>query len=129
MSWKPWKSAEKEVSKYFGGTRRIRVSFSEEVGDILHPTLSLEVKYGKQIPACLRVKKPTLMRVNGVLYSLVPSKSKDKVYRNLKGVKKCKFLESAFKQALGYAPDKIPMVCVKWPRCHGFVKIGRWSDV
>ena len=88
-----WKDAEREVAKFFGGMRRSRVSYSESVGDIIHPTYSIEVKYGSQIP-------------NKALIG-----------------RSCKFLNKAFIQAIQYEPTKIPVVCLKKPRQRGFVKI------
>ena len=60
---KAWKDAEREVAAFFGGQRRIRVRYDEEIGDIIHPTYSIEVKYGGQIPAYLKVTAPTILKV------------------------------------------------------------------
>lgn len=45
-----WKDFEREVAEYFGGVRRIRIDYGESIGDIIHPTLSIECKYGLQCP-------------------------------------------------------------------------------
>lgn len=90
---KAWKMAEKEIAEYFGGIRRSRVSYSEVAGDVIHPTYSIEVKYGKQIP--------------------------DKAIWG----KRCKFLDNAFKQARKYDPNKYPIVALKKPGMRGFVYV------
>lgn len=68
-----WKEAEKEVAEFFGGTRRVRISYSESACDVIHSEYSLEVKYGKQIPKYLKVKVITELFSNGVRYRLTPS--------------------------------------------------------
>ena len=98
MTWKPWKSAEKEVAEFFGGMRRVRMSYSEVAGDIIHPHYSIEVKYGKCIPA-----------------------------KALQG-HKCKFLDKAWAQAVSYDAKKEPLVCLKRPRMVGFVIIKDYPE-
>ena len=93
MSWTRWKAFESQVADVMRGTRRIRVSYAESVGDVMHPTYSIECKYGNQIP------KKALIG------------------------KRCKFLDKAFAQAEGYCPDKKPMVCLKKRGMRGFIMI------
>ena len=121
---KPWKLAEKEVAKYFGGTRRVRVGYNESIGDIIHPKYSIEVKYGKQIPAYLRVNNPTLLTVDGAEYWLEPTKCKG-VGIDWVSTKSAKFLERAFEQAERYNPTLEPLVCVKAKGMCGFVVVVR----
>lgn len=125
MSWKPWKSAEKQASRILCGIRRWRVSYSESVGDIIHPKLSVEVKYGKQIPAILRVMRPTFIAG----YYLVPS-----LRPNFPAVitptkrKKIGFLECSLRQARNYDPTKIPVVALKPVGYRGIVFACRACD-
>ncbi len=133
---KAWKEAEKEVAKFFNGYRRIRVSYSESVGDIIHPRLSIEVKYGKCIPKYLRVKYPTAMMVkkDHKMYYLVPSDylelQKDRLFSaepSLTTMRdECKFLDGAMRQAGEYNPTLVPVVCVKAKGMSGFVAI--WGE-
>ena len=132
---KAWKAAEKEVAGFFGGLRRVRVSYSESVGDVIHKYYSIEVKYGKQVPKCISPELPTKLTVGGITYCVVPSrwltvedglmtcKNKWWVYKERKG---CKFLENALEQAERYNPDLMPIVCVKPRGRHGFIAI--WED-
>jgi len=135
-----WKEAEREVADFFGGTRRVRISYSEEIGDIIHPRLSIEVKYGKCIPKYLRVKDPTVLSTgDDKLYYLIPSMELDRLgiiepscnklaglaYRIMQK-KKCVFLDKAMKQATRYNPTLIPLVCVKAKGMKGFVAI--WGE-
>lgn len=85
-----WKDFEREVAKFFGGRRRVRIDYSESIGDIIHPSLSIECKYGKQVP-----------------------------HKAIAG-KKCAFLTKAFEQARRYESTKTPVVCLKRPRQRGF---------
>lgn len=125
VAWKPWKSAEKEVAKCLGGMRRVRISYSETIGDIIHDKYSIEVKYGKQVPKYLRVKDYTVLIHDGMRYDLTPIGvpcSGDVTYHRPKSIT---FLHRAFAQAVRYNPTKQPVVCVKAPRMHGFVMVTR----
>ena len=125
MSWARWKAAEKEIAEALGGKRRMRVSYSESIGDIIHPKYSIEVKYGKQIPKILRVRHPMVLQLGLSRYTLEPSYnglchcwSYKKIGRN-----SLKFLEKAFDQAKRYNPTKKPLVCLKPPNYKGFIKV------
>lgn len=132
-----WKSAEKEVAEYFGGVRRVRVSYSESVGDVIHPEYSIEVKYGKQVPKYMVPQWPVVLTVDGVKYVTMPSgmflqhtirKTLEPMWcalitREVSG----EFLTQAFEQAERYYPDKRPIVCCKRPRQRGFNVIWRWK--
>lgn len=129
---KAWKRAEKEVAEFFGGLRRIRIRYDESIGDVIHPTYSIEVKYGNQVPKCLTPRIPTELRMGRKKYRLVPSKfcevSKNLLfYKTLwwvkKKTKKIIFLEDAMSQARKYQKKLKPLVCVKPRRRHGFIII------
>jgi len=122
-----WKDLEKEVAEYFGGKRNIRVGYHDKKSDVDHPVYSIECKYGKQVPSYLRVTRPTQIS-EGLA---VPSQDafydlqKEKlaitgrfIQSSYKG--DMAFLFNALKQAAGYSPLKIPVVCVKYPRQRGF---------
>ena len=112
-----WKLAEKEVARYFGGTRRVRIMYSEEIGDIIHPEYSIEVKYGKQVPEyCMT---DDWLSLNG--YQLYPSrlgKSKGVIKSKRKSTK---FLDDAMAQAERYDLSKEPIVCLKSKGMRGFI--------
>jgi len=114
-----WKQFEKEVAKYFGGMRRVRINYAESIGDIVHPRYSIECKYGKQVPRYMCVTKPTLLNKRWVLY---PSGWPD-VSLQFESLarKECKFLELGMNQAKRYDPTKEPILCVKGKGMHGFV--------
>lgn len=118
-----WKEAEKEVAEFFGGTRRIRVSYSESVCDVIHSDYSLEVKYGKQIPKYLKAKVITVLESKDTTYILTPSELWGKAVNHKTKIKKesVKFLSDAMSQAVRYCPAKKPIVCVKPHRWVGFV--------
>jgi hypothetical protein len=120
MGWEAWKSAEQEVSEYFKGKRRIRVSYNEKVGDIIHPVFSIEVKYGKQVPGYLKGDVPFVLEEKywGMLSACL--KKGLPFFWERKKAKGTKFIDEAMEQAKRYYPKKIPMVCVKSPRQRGF---------
>lgn len=127
---KPWKLAEKQVAKVLGGLRRHRVSYSESIEDVLHPYYSVEVKYGKQVPKCCRVKKPTVIKSGRRWFLLIPDgfwkseTSSEVQWIHLGGPmvnKRVKFLEKAMDQAASYSEDKIPIVGLKPRRCRGVI--------
>lgn len=125
---KAWKQAEKEVAEKLGGTRRIRINYSESVEDITHPVFTIEVKYGAQVPRYCHVLSPTS---NGE-YVLVPSASWGRRIQpeafNQVRIGRDKFIVNGLAQAYGYNPRMIPMLCVKPKRWYGFVIIMRESD-
>ena len=124
-----WKSAEAEVSKFFGVERRVRVSYDESIGDTTpHPVYSIEVKWGKQVPKYLAVKTPCILRLKDCrrTFFLTPAKywaDKEWWIRGLKTRKEGAFLLDALTQAARYNVAKIPLVCVKPNRFNGFVII------
>jgi len=98
MGWANWKRFEAQTAVALGGMRRVRIRYSESIEDVHHILYSIECKYGKSIPN-----------------------------KALKG-KQCKFLDRAWEQAVGYNPDKIPLVCLKRPRMRGFIIISDYSN-
>lgn len=129
MSWARWKAAEKEVAEYFGGHRRLRVQYDERIGDIIHPTLSIEVKYGKCIPKYLQINNSTTLCVGTAVYLLTLSTQEDilktaGIYE-VKKKKQVVFLEQAFNQAQSYNPTLEPVVCVKAAGMTGFIIVKR----
>ena len=123
---KPWKLAEKEVARYFGGVRRSRVSYGERIGDIIHPDYSIEVKWGKQIPMYCRTKEAVILESDEGKYYLLEWSKQDKKRYNLAGVrcislKSTKFLDDCFAQAMRYNGHKEPIVCLKPKSSVGFV--------
>jgi len=125
-----WKAFEKEVAEYFGGLRRVRVSYNESVGDIIHPNYSIECKYGGQVPDYLTPRVPTQLTVGKQVYLLIPSRFLQ-VYKNnmtwniIAWVHKKRnlavFLVRGMRQAKKYNPMLSPVVCVKSTGRHGFV--------
>jgi hypothetical protein len=96
------------------------------VGDIIHPTLSIEVKWGKQVPAAFKVANPTLV---GGLYFVTPFKCRFSQMVILRGVKKkSKFLEACLKQASDYSPLKIPVVALKPRGYKGIILVSHYWD-
>ena len=135
MTWPRWKSAELEVAKFFKGRRRVRVDYSERIGDIIHEVFSIEVKYGNQVPKLLRAVVPTILKMGKKRYWVCPSRwlkcdGKSMIVDSIAYLtldkKKNKFLEEAMSQAKRYNPDLIPVVCVKSQRMKGFVAI--WEE-
>lgn len=125
---KAWKSFEKQVAEKFGGIRRIRVSYNESVGDVIHDKYSIECKYGKQIPKYCNVKHPTLLYTKNHQYELVPDDMYpnnfivyDRIDKNIDA----QFLEEAFEQARQYDETKEAIVCVKPRSKKGFIIIKR----
>ena len=127
---KAWKRAEKEVAKFFGGLRRVRINYSESIGDIIHSYYTIEVKWGKQIPKYLAVKRPIILTVGSKPYKVVPSEylrldkkrlATTNVYWMCRKLKKAEFLTKAVEQARRYNPTLRPLVCVKPKRRRGFV--------
>lgn len=126
MSWKRWKALEKQVAKALGGQRRVRVSYSESVEDVIHDTYAIECKYGKQVPAYCRVKSPVVYYYpNGEAFLLFPEKDcwvmDDKDWHLPLKRRDCGFVKLGLTQARGYDPKKIPILCMKSPGMRGFV--------
>jgi hypothetical protein len=119
-----WKALEREVAAFFNGTRRVRVSYSDKIGDIIHPSLSIECKYGKQVPKYLMPAETTILttlttqltRYVIVHSSVFPDRIKPTQWIFGKG----KFLEEAMDQARRYNPTLKPIVCVKGRYSSGF---------
>ena len=123
---KPWKSAEKEVANLTGGIRRVRVSYAESVGDIIHPALSIEVKYGKQVPAAVKVTNSTFRGD----YFIMPWRSRYFPTVIVRGTKKIKWLEGCLRQAGNYEPYKVPVVALKPKGYRGIIFVCyRWDRV
>lgn len=122
---KAWKELEKTVAKLLGGIRRVRVSYSESIGDVIHPIFSIEVKWGKQIPKCVVTDHPTIFGD----YVVISTKQlgEDIVkweYRN----KHLKFLEKGIKQAIRYDRSKIPLLAMKPRHFRGVIFAMRYND-
>lgn len=126
---KSWKLAEKETAMLLGGKRRIRVSYSESVEDVLHDIFSIEVKYGKQVPKTVVVKEPTYY---GDDYVLMPSKDYLwMLWRGKKPVsfKRCSatmFLHDGLTQAAKYCDKKTPVLSMK-PTGHRGLILCFWT--
>ena len=123
---KPWKEAEKEVSRMLGGVRRVRVSYSESIEDVSHPKYAIEVKWGLHIPKWVRkVKEPVLVNDLVVLFPLGSFASRS--FSEAKSInKKIKFIIDGMIQASSYCraeggPTKPPLLCMKGPRQRGLV--------
>ena len=116
-----WKALEREVAAFFKGTRRVRVSYSDKIGDIIHPSLSIECKYGKQVPKYLMPDKTTILTVGLSQYVIVHSSVfPDPIVPTQFIFGKAVFLEDAMEQARRYNPTLKPIVCVKGRYSSGF---------
>ena len=127
MSWTRWKALELEVAKFFGGKRRIRVSYAESCEDVIHDKYNLECKYGRQVPKYLNVKVPTCLVVCDKSYMICPSSylhelsvGDDVKWFLPRRKKSAKFLQEGLEQAEKYG-EGIPVLCVKPPRNIGFI--------
>jgi hypothetical protein len=130
-----WKQLERDVAKFFGGQRHVRMNWAEHAGDIDGLPFIVEVKYGNQVPASLNVKEPTLLDAGDKQYIAAPSTnvvpfgiclllSVDDETAPLP-VKKCrskKFIEDALSQAKGYG-DAPCVLAVKPRGRKGFVLV------
>lgn len=117
-----WKNAERQVAKILGGTRRIRVQYSESCEDVHHTQYAIEVKWGKQIPSWI-AKAIGIGETVLVYYSLWDrvvifplqdhplSLSRDKMTKKIMRKRK-KFLHDGLLQAQSYS-SKIPLLCLK----------------
>lgn len=120
-----WKSAESEVARYFGGLRRSRgADYSQSIGDIIHPHLSIEVKWGKQIPKKLRVDRYTTLIIGR--YVLYHNQRIGQERRRL--FIDSQFLDKAFRQAKTYSPFKKAVVCLKPKGYKGFIIVEEWRS-
>jgi hypothetical protein len=95
---------------------------------VTHPRYAIEVKYGKQVPKYAGV---TRLTSNGE-YDLIPSwmwiwgiPAKRFLIQR---ITRDQFIVDGLAQAHSYHDKKIPMLCVKPARFHGFVIIMRHSD-
>lgn len=116
-----WKNAERQAAKLLGGTRRVRINYSESCEDVHHTRYAIEVKYGKQVPEWVgKIKGPVL--VNGLLI-LFPlgSSSSGPAFEDAKAIyrKKIGFIIDGMIQAHGYTPEKRPLLLMKRPRQQG----------
>jgi hypothetical protein len=120
---KAWKDFEREVAETFHGRRNIRVSYGESTCDVIHPTLALECKYGKQVPKYLCVDRPVCYQVGEKNYFVSPVALLGSELGLSFQRGEVKFLSNGLKQAGDYPENmgKIPVLCVKKPRQHGFV--------
>ena len=126
---KAWKAFEQEVADFFGGTRRVRINYSESIGDIIHPNYSIECKYGGQVPLYLCPKAIVRLTSGGTKYWVVPS---DKLYSQIcqfsplgefvinRYKRVILFLDRAMNQARRYNPTLKSVVCVKKKNQRGF---------
>lgn len=116
MTWPAWKRAEKETAKILGGTRRVRIVYSESCEDVHHCLFGIEVKYGKQIPKWVsRVKLPVFVSGVFILFRL-SSMSQAHQATEIKRSKGLGFLIKGLEQARSYGKNKIPILCMKPPR-------------
>ena len=125
MGWARWKFAERQTAELLGGTRRIRITYSESVEDVIHDKYAVEVKQGKQIPLYCRVLSPVAYYYpDGTVYVVFPSKYlwmlEENCYLPLKR-KCCKFIEAGLSQAHSYDPKKVPLLAMKSPNMSGVV--------
>ena len=121
---KSWGRAEKEVAKLLGGIRRVRVSYGESIGDIVHPVFSTEVKWGKQIPKSVVTKHPTIFGDYVVISTKQLGRAVKWEYRN----KHLKFLEKGIKQAVRYDRSKLPLLAMKPKNYRGVIFAMRYDD-
>jgi hypothetical protein len=129
MGFAAWKRAEAQIAKAFSGRRRIRISYSESVEDIIHPHFAIEVKYGKQIPKYCKVKQGVLL--NGE-YLLIPSGYIGKPTIGFDPVTvgyDLEFLQRGMAQAQSYDEDKLPILGLKPNRWVGFVIVIWYDDL
>jgi hypothetical protein len=124
---KAWKNAEKQAAKLLGGIRRVRVLYSESVADVIHPTLAIEVKYGKQVPIWIaKIMRPTL--VNGK-YLITPwvYEARDYGLYHLRQ-KKIKFVEDGLVQASTYSTN-FPVLVMKPKGYRGVILACYWKNL
>ena len=110
-----WKNAERQTAKILGGTRRVRINYSESCEDVHHTVFAIEVKYGKQIPKWVgRVKLPVFVDGVFILFRL-SSMSQAHMATEIKRSKGLGFLIKGLEQARSYG-NKIPILCMKPPQ-------------
>ena len=116
-----WKAAERAVANVLGGTRRVRINYSESCEDVHHTKYAVEVKYGLQVPVWVRkIKEPILVNDLVVLFPLSSFASRS--FSEAKSIKKkIKFIIDGMIQASSYNPTKVPLLCLKGPRQIGVV--------
>ena len=111
-----WKNAERQVAKILGGTRRIRINYSESCEDVHHSEFAVEVKYGKQVPRWVgELKETVILNDIFVLYPLASSS-----FPTARAIKKVRieFLIKGMAQAGSYS-NKLPLLCMKRPGQQG----------
>ena len=124
-----WKAAERAVANVLGGTRRVRINYSESCEDVHHTKYAVEVKYGLQVPVWVRkIKEPILVNDLVVLFPLGSFASRS--FSEAKSInKKIKFIIDGMIQASSYCrteggPTKPPLLCMKGPRQRGGGLVG-----
>ena len=122
---KAWKRLESEVARVLRGVRNIRVSYSEKTCDVIHPTLAIECKYGKQVPGYLAVDKPVCYEIEGAYFVVGPTSQLNREGLDELEIKRraeAKFLINGLEQAANYKENegKFPVLCLKTPRMRGF---------
>lgn len=125
-----WKAAERECAKLLGGRRRVRASYSDSIEDVYHPTLSIECKYGNQVPDYCKVSVVTYAGDWVLIPSWMVSSGRvggEGMFRELPSGS-YEFIRKGIAQAISYNPDKVPVLCVKPRRYVGLVVILRASD-
>ena len=135
-SWPAWKKAEVEAAKLLGGTRRVRINYSESVEDVIHAKYAIEVKQGNQIPKYCIVKEPVIYTTVSDAYILFHSSDIDILEdRTSRGwliqtqeQKNCEFIEKAIEQARSYDRKKVPLVCLKPCYFRGLILVMHYSD-
>ena len=142
MGWPRWKAAEAQVARITGGTRRIRVQYSESVEDVHHTKYAVEVKYGLQIPKWIsQVKYPSvvwrsedypragLLIFPSSLWSSYEFSSMSLAAVSKKIKKPIGFLLKGLEQARSYNPNKIPILALKPPRLRGVVFVTFYCEI
>ena len=109
-----WKAFEREVAKAFGGIRNVRVSYGESDSDISLPFLTIECKWGKQVPKFFG-DAPFMF---GDYVVLTEAARTGKIGR--RKPQALVFVGRGLTQAFNYDQRKIPVLCVKRPGMKGF---------
>lgn len=102
MSWPRWKAFEKQAADFFGGLRAVRVDYAESIGDVIHDRLAIECKYGKSLPAYIKVEVLTIYEIGDNLYVACPASRMEGGRYVIAGIryktlKKAKFILSWFR--------------------------------
>jgi hypothetical protein len=105
-----------------GGTRRVRINYSESCEDVHHTKYAIEVKYGKQVPEWIgKIKGPVLVNGLLILWPISETSGPARFESSTEIVrKKIGFLVDGMIQAHQYSPEKRPLLFMKRPRQVGF---------